>query len=270
MAKTILITGAASGFGRLAAFDLARKGHRVIATARRESQIAELKESASAAGLDLIVQTLDVTSAADRARAFERDIDVLLSNAGIMEAGPIAEQPLDRLREMFEVNLFAGVALAQGFARQFVRKRSGKIVLVSSMGGLWTVPYGAGYCASKHALEAVAEGLWAELAPFGVQVATINPGAFATGFNERGAESMRWYDPTRNFTAPESLAGVKEMLEHQYDPESMVGVIVEVVLASASRFRNVYPVEVEHHIKRVQQDAWTVMTEPLAASAGAS
>ena len=260
MTKTILITGAASGFGRLVAFDIARRGHRVIATARRTTQLDEIKESARAEGLDIEVEKLDVTEAADRERIFERDIDVLLSNAGTMEAGPIAEQPIELLREMFEVNLFAGIALAQGFTKQFVRKRRGRIVLVSSMGGLWTVPYGAGYCASKHALEAVAEGLRAELAPFGIQVATINPGAFATGFNERGAASMRWYDPARNFTAAESLAGVRQMLEHQYDPRSMANVIVEVVLSEGPRFRNVYPSEAEDHIKRIQQDAWTAMS----------
>jgi short-subunit dehydrogenase len=148
----------------------------------------------------------------------------------------------------------------QGFAKQFVRKRSGKIVFVSSMGGLWTVPYGAGYCASKHALEAVAEGLKVELAPFGIKVATANPGIFRTGFNDRGADSMRWYDPARNFTAPESLAGVTQLLANQLDPQSMADVIVEVTLADAPKFRNVYPKDVEEHIKRVQADAWTAMS----------
>ena len=260
MPRTILITGAASGFGRLVAFDLARKGHDVIATARGWSQVTELKDAASAEGLTLRADKLDVTNAADRRNAFTWDVDVLVSNAGVMEAGPIAEQPMELLRAMFEVNFFAGVELVQGFAKQFVEKRNGRIVFVSSIGGIGTAPYGAGYCATKHALEAVAEGLKVELAPFGIKVATVNPGVFATGFNDRGADSMRWYDPAKNFTRPESLADAREVLDHQLDPRSMADVIVDVVLCDRPKFRNVHPKEAEDLLKQLQHDAWDAVS----------
>lgn len=177
--NTILITGAGSGFGRLAAFGLAQRGHRVIATTHIWPQVTELRNEARVRKLELDVDKLDVTSALDRKNALRWDIDGLISNAGTMEVGPIAEQPMELVRAMFDVNFFYSLELAQGFARKMVAKRSGKIVFTSSMGGLWTVPYGAGYCASKHALEAVAEGLKTELAPFGVKVATVNPGILA-------------------------------------------------------------------------------------------
>jgi short-subunit dehydrogenase len=262
VSKTILITGAASGFGRLVASDLARKGHDVIATARGWSQVTELKDAASNAGLTIRVDKLDVTSTLDRQAAFGWDVDVLVSNAGVMEAGPIAEQPMELLRAMFEVNFFAAVELVQGFARQFVAKRSGKIVFVFSIGGLSTAPYGAGYCATKHALEAVAEGLKVELEPedLGIKVATANPGVFGTGFNDRGADSMRWYDPAKHFTRPESLAGAAQILAHQLDPQSMADVIVDVVLSDRPRFRNVHPKETEDLLKRLQQDAWVAVS----------
>jgi short-subunit dehydrogenase len=260
MPKSILVTGAASGFGRLVAFELARKGHDVIATARGWSQVTELKDAASDAGLSMRVDKLDVTSTRDREHAFGWNIDILVSNAGVMEAGPIAEQPMELLRAMFEVNFFSAVELVQGYARQFVAKRSGKIVFVSSMGGLSTAPYGAGYCATKHALEAVAEGLKAELAPFGVKVATANPGIFGTGFNDRGADSMRWYDPAKNFTRPESLAGAAQVLAHQLDPHSMANVIVDVVLADQPKFRNVHPKETEDLVRQLQQEAWAAVS----------
>jgi short-subunit dehydrogenase len=260
MPKTIVITGAASGFGRLVAFELARRGNDVIATARGWSQVTELKNAAAAEGLSMRVDKLDVTSARDREMAFGWDVDVLLSNAGVMEAGPIAEQPIELLREMFDINFFAAVELVQGFARQFVDRGSGKIVFVSSMGGLLTTPYAAGYCATKHALEAVAEGLKVELEPFGIKVATANPGVFATGFNDRGADSMRWYDPERNFTRPESLGAATDVLAHQLDPRSMAEAIVQVVLSDNGRFRTVHPKETEDLVRQSQHDAWTAVS----------
>jgi short-subunit dehydrogenase len=133
-------------------------------------------------------------------------------------------------------------------------------VFVSSVAGLMTAPHHAGYCATKHALEAVAEALKVELEPFGVKVATTNPGAYATGFNDRGADSMRWYDPAKNFTRPESLAGAARVLTHQLDPQSMADVIVDVVLLDRPRFRNVHPKEAEDLVKQIQQDAWVAMS----------
>src|SRR5260370_39874335 len=98
-----------------------------------------------------------------------------------MEAGLLAEQPFERLRSMFEINVFSSIALVQGFVPAMVAKRRGKIVFMSSMAALWTVPYASGYSASKHALEAVAEGLKRELAPFGGKVTTVNPALYGTG-----------------------------------------------------------------------------------------
>ncbi len=106
MAKTILITGAGTGFGRLVAFDLARKGHNVIATVEIWPQVTALQEEARAQGLTLQVEKLDVTNADDRQYAFRHDIDVLLSNAGLMEAGPIAEQPIERFDRCLRSTFF--------------------------------------------------------------------------------------------------------------------------------------------------------------------
>ena len=257
MSKTILITGAGTGFGRLVAFDLARKGHNVIATVEIWPQVTELQEEARAQGLKLQVEKLDVTNASDRQHAFRHDVDVLLSNAGLMEAGPIAEQPIERLRSMFEINVFSSIALAQGFVPAMVAKKRGTIVFMSSMAGLWTVPYASGYSASKHALEAVAEGLKAELAPFGIKIATVNPGVYGTGFNDRGADTIsHWYDPTKNFTPPQVLEGMRAALAHQLEPKAMADVIVDVVLSETPKFRNVYPQETADLIRQIQKDSW--------------
>lgn len=261
MPNTILITGAGSGFGKLVAFDLARKGQQVIATAQFWSQVTELKNEAQAQNLNIQVDKLDVTSDRDRTNALKWDIDILFSNAGIMEAGPISEQPIELLRAMFDTNFFGAIELAQGFVKKMVAKKSGKIVFNSSMVGLWTFPYVAGYCATKHALEAIAEGMKTELAPFGIKVATVNPGIFGTGFNDRGVDTLsHWYDPKKNFTPPEVFRGLSEALAHQHDPQSMADVIIDVVLSDNPKFRNVHPKETEEMIKQLQKDAWEALS----------
>ncbi|PWN67100.1 SDR family oxidoreductase [Chryseobacterium oncorhynchi] len=259
MSKTILITGAASGFGKIAAFELAKKGHQVIATTQVYPQMSDLIREASAQGVTLTVDKLDVTNSRDIDYILNKyDIDILISNAGIMEGGPIAEQPVDIIRSMFEVNVFSALELAQGFIKKFIEKKGGKIVFTSSMGGLWTVPYVAAYCASKHALESIAEGLKTELAPFNIKIATCNPGVFGTGFNDRGVDSIfRWYDPKVNFTPETAFDGASESLAHQLDPYSMAEVIVNVALDDNSDFRNVHPKETEDFVKQLQSEAWT-------------
>lgn len=259
MSKTILITGAASGFGKIAAFELAKKGHQVIATTQVYPQMSDLIREASAQGVTLTVDKLDITNSRDIAYILNKyDIDILISNAGIMEGGPIAEQPVDIIRSMFEVNVFGALELAQGFIKKFIEKKGGKIVFTSSMGGLWTVPYVAAYCASKHALESIAEGLRTELAQFNIKIATCNPGVFGTGFNDRGVDSIfRWYDPKVNFTPETAFDGASESLAHQLDPYSMAEVIVNVALDDNSDFRNVHPKETEDFVKQLQSEAWT-------------
>ncbi|MEG0819455.1 MAG: SDR family NAD(P)-dependent oxidoreductase, partial [Brevundimonas sp.] len=96
--KTVLVTGAASGFGRGVALGLARRGHKVIAGCQIWPQVWELRQAAVAEDLDLQVVKLDVLNEMDRAKAFEQDIDVLFNNAGIMESGPMVEIPLSVVR----------------------------------------------------------------------------------------------------------------------------------------------------------------------------
>lgn len=261
MNKTILITGAGHGFARSTAFILAQKGHNVIATAEIWPQVTELIAEAKEKNLtNMVFEKLDVTKKRDRDYLHNKyDIDILFSNAGLMEAGPIGEQPVDIIRSMFEINVFSALEFAQGFIKKMVAKKSGKIVFTSSMGGLWTVPYGAAYCSTKHALEAIAEGLKVELAPFNIKIATVNPGAYNTGFNDRGFKTMRhWYDPKINFTSEETLNELDNMLLDQFDPSEMVDVIVDVITSENPNFRNVSPKVVEDYIKQVQNEAWTL------------
>jgi short-subunit dehydrogenase len=259
--KTVLFTGAGSGFGKTAALELARRGHRVVASVQIWPQASQLREEAKKRGIDIRVEKLDLHSEVDRKRAWSWDVDILVNNAGICEAGPISEQPMELIRQNFETNVFCNLALTQGFVRKMVQKKSGKIIFVSSMGGLATVALGGTYCATKHALEAIAEAMRAELAPFGIKVATVNPGAFNTGFNDRGIEAMyQWYDPKVNFTPKEVFAAVDEMLANQLDPQTMADSLVTLVEAEQHKFRNVVPKPVEDWLKRSQSDSWEAMS----------
>jgi NAD(P)-dependent dehydrogenase (short-subunit alcohol dehydrogenase family) len=263
MAKTILITGAGSGFGEGAAIGIAKSGHNVIATAQISPQVAELRSKVQRMGLENVrVEKLDLLDPYDVARAHGWDIDVLFNNAGIGEAGPVSEIPIDLVRRNFEVNVYAPLALTQGFIRKWIQqKRPGKIVFTSSMGGLFTPPGFGVYVSTKHALESIAEALQQELRPFDIKVQTINPGAYLTGYNETMADTaFRWLDDSQNFTKRAELRATFDSLlgtpEGRLDPAEMIARMVEIVPADTGKFRNVVPRFVEDMLKQHQADAW--------------
>jgi len=263
MSKTILITGAGSGFGEGAAIGMARNGHHVIATCQISPQVTSLRRKATELGLtNLQVEKLDLLDSFDVAHAQSWDIDVLFNNAGIGECGPVSEIPVELVRRNFETNLFAPLVLTQGFIRKWVaQNKPGKIVFTSSMGGLFTPPGYAVYVSTKHALEAVAEAMQHELKPFGIKVQTINPGAYLTGYNETMADTpFRWLDDSRNFTQRDAMRATFDGLlgtpEGRLDPAEMIERMVEIVPAETGKFRNVVPRFVEDMLKKHQLEAW--------------
>jgi NAD(P)-dependent dehydrogenase (short-subunit alcohol dehydrogenase family) len=264
MSRRILVTGAGSGLGEGAAIGIARNGHDVIAAAQTWPQVTALRLKAQAGGLpSLRVEKLDLLDSYDVKQACTWDFDVLLNNAGIGEGGPIAEIPLDLVRRNFEVNVFAPLAFTQQIVRKWVASGTrGKVVFTSSMGGLFSPPGFAAYAATKHAIEAIAEAMESELKPFGIQVQTINPGAYLTGFNEAmGANAFRWLDDAVNFTKREAMRKIVADLigsaEGRLDPKDMIAKMIEVVPAEKGNFRNVFPPIVEEQLKKHQADMFT-------------
>ena len=263
MSKTILITGAGSGFGEGAAIGLARNGHTVIAGVQISPQVTVLRKKAEQLGLkNLRVEELDLLDPHDVAQAHSWDIDILFNNAGIGECGPVSEIPIDLIRRNFETNVFAPLMLSQGFIKRWVAaKKPGKIVFTSSMGGLFTPPGFGVYVATKHALEAIAEAMQQELKPFDIRVQTINPGAYLTGYNETMADTaFRWLDDARNFTTRVAMRDIFDNLlkqpEGRLDPAEMINRMIEIVPADTGKFRNVVPQFVEEMLKKLQLDAW--------------
>ncbi|AZO79207.1 MULTISPECIES: SDR family oxidoreductase [unclassified Bosea (in: a-proteobacteria)] len=253
MVKTVLITGAASGFGRGVAWGLARHGHKVIAGCQIWPQVWELRNAARAEDVDIQVIKLDVLNEIDRRNAISLDVDVLFNNAGIMESGPLVEIPMTVFRSVFETNVFAALELAQSFARIMVKRGSGRIVWTSSVAGLVKVPFDGAYAASKHAVEGICSAMHEELKPYGVEVVTVNPGAFRTGFNDTGMESMdQWWGQGERIV---EHWPVRE-LNRQHDPAEMIQAIIEVIEADKPAYRTVRPASAEEMIKKEQSEAW--------------
>jgi short-subunit dehydrogenase len=254
----ICITGAGSGLGRGAVLGLARAGCNVLAAVQYPQQVTELRAFAEQNKLNLRVEKVDLRKASERSFLAEQNIDVLVNNAAVSETGPIAEQPLELVREVFETNVFASLALTQGVVRTMVARGRGRVIFVSSITGLMPIPYVGAYSATKHALEAIAGCMHAELAPHNVQVLTFEPGPYKTGFNDRMWDtSSRWMNPKTHFTRVSDMTGTAAILDGQFDPEEAIRALVDLVQATSPRFRNVVPLATEEAIKASHQDVWT-------------
>jgi NAD(P)-dependent dehydrogenase (short-subunit alcohol dehydrogenase family) len=239
MPKTILITGAGSGFGRGASLALAERGHDVIATTETDAQAVELAATSS----KLRVERLDITSA-DVARAATWEVDVLINNAGAGQTGPLADVPLDRVRRLFEVNVFGTLAVTQKVLPAMIARGSGRVIIVSSIAGVISGPAFGPYSMTKHALEAMGKAMRAELAPQGVDVTLLNPGPYNTGFNDRMADSMwQWFNED-SLTAPSGpmFEFMRQLVtENQMDPQEVVDKMVELAEADVTEENNFVP-----------------------------
>lgn len=252
--KNILITGAGSGIGKLTALTLAKFGHHVIATTETDVQAAILKEDADALRIPMIIEKIDITNSIDRAKAWKWEIDVLVNNAAIKEGGALIDIPEENLRKQYETNVFGTILLTQEFARKMVRRREGKIIFVSSASGLMVNPFSGPYASSKFALEAMATVLGQELQEFNVEVATINPGPYLTGFNDREFNTWRNWDdnPNKRIFNYEQLAFPFEQL----DPQKAIVPIIKVILGEKKSFRNLVPKIMAPAISIVNQYQW--------------
>ncbi|MGD0445894.1 MAG: oxidoreductase [Edaphobacter sp.] len=179
------ITGASTGLGRLLAEETLRAGHKVIATARKPEQIANLGDRYADRCLVLpldVTNQAQVDSAAAQAIAKFGKIDVLVNNAGYGVAGAIEEASESEFMPMYETNVFGLLRVTRAFLPQLRKQRSGHILNLSSIGGLIASPGLGYYNSTKFAVEALSESLAAELAPLGIHVTIIEPGPFRTDF----------------------------------------------------------------------------------------
>lgn len=240
--RAALVTGCSTGIGRASVPALAAQGFTVWATARREESIADL------AGPRVRTLALDVTDEASMAAAVAAveaehgHVDVLVNNAGYAVQGAVEETPMADVRAQFETNVFGLVRLTQLVLPGMRRARHGVVINIGSMGGRFTFPGGAFYHASKHAVEAISDGLRLEVAPFGVHVVLVEPGPVVSSFVDSAVDSVEVQDgPYADFSRD-----LVERYRQAYDgsstnleitPEQVAEVIARAATAQRPRSR---------------------------------
>jgi NAD(P)-dependent dehydrogenase (short-subunit alcohol dehydrogenase family) len=231
MKKTVLITGASSGFGRATVKLFQQKDWNVIATMRSPEKETELSALSG-----VLVTRLDVTDKASIASAVQvgirqfGGIDVLVNNAGFGTLGALEAAPDDVIRQQFEVNFFGLIDVTKAVLPGMRARRSGVIVNVSSIGGRVTFPFCTLYHATKFAVEGLTESMQYELNPMGIRTKIVEPGGYKTEFAGRsmgffGVGSLDDYRPPYDLFI-RNLA--------QWPMSEKIGEVAEVVYEAAT------------------------------------
>jgi len=192
--RAVLITGASTGIGAACAQRLDGLGYVVYAGVRKPEDEARLSGSSSPRLVPIrldVTLSADIESAARRIDAERGDggLDGLVNNAGIAVGGPLEFVPMALVREQFDINVLGLLAVTQAIL-PLLRRARGRIVNIGSIAGITTTPLVGPYCASKHAVEALSDGLRLELAGSGIEVALIEPGAVKTPIWVKGRAAM--------------------------------------------------------------------------------
>ncbi|MFD8964217.1 SDR family NAD(P)-dependent oxidoreductase [Streptomyces sp. NPDC059568] len=200
---SVLITGASKGIGRATAAEFARRGHRVVATAR---------DPRSLAGLDVDQRLpLDVTDAESVAAAVRNagEVDILVSNAGVIFYAAVEATPPEKLAELFDVNTLGSLRVAQAVLPGMRARGNGRLLFMSSVVGRIVAPPGAAYQTTKWALEALVEALAIEVAPFGLEAALLEPGMVSSGALDAVTSYALPDDPYHSIAAPDTNGGAR-------------------------------------------------------------
>lgn len=193
--QTWLVTGSSSGFGLWLVRTILARGHNVIATSRNPARTPDhVKEIESTPrgkwlALDVSTDAATIRATMQEAQKMFGKIDVLINNAGYSVLGSAEEIPEEKAKAQFEVNLWGAIRVTQAALPIMRAQRSGTVVMISSIAGIHAIPSCAIYAASKFGLEAWSEAMSQEVAPLGIRVLIVEPGAFRTNF--AGSNAMQ-------------------------------------------------------------------------------
>ncbi|MFD5731733.1 SDR family NAD(P)-dependent oxidoreductase [Streptomyces sioyaensis] len=244
--KVVLITGTSSGIGLAAAIAAARAGWQVVATLRDTGRAGALRTAAAEAGVELDVRQLDVTDEASVAAALSGVIadhgrlDAVVNNAGAGHLGTLENESVADVRAVMEVNFF-GVLHASKAALPHLRATSGRLITVTSVGGVVGQPFNEAYCAAKFAVEGYMESLAPVAAALGVSVSVVEPGAVATEFvNNIGVDLQAEIDAAGPYAKPLQAyldRTTAQFLNGAQTPAEAAEAVLEALTADRPAFR---------------------------------
>lgn len=243
----VIVSGATSGIGLACALDLCARGFTVIAGGRDPAALAALERRVVAG---LVPCRLDVTDAESVAMAVRRaeglatgrGLAGLVNNAGLSLLGPLELQPLAQVRAMLDVNVTGALRLTQQ-ALPALRQGRGRVVFVGSIAGLSALPFLGAYSASKYALEAIADALRVEVAPWGIEVAIVEPGTIDTPIGDKALASLDAVAATPEGAARYGRAtaafrrSITRALGQALPPATVAGAIAHALTARRPRTR---------------------------------
>lgn len=266
--KTAVVTGVSTGIGLAVAQDLIGQGYRVFGSVRKQADGDRLREQLGAAFTPLLFDVTDTAAipaavAQVEAALGDQNLTALVNNAGISINGPLMMLEPAQVRQVFDVNVFGLIDVTRAFlpllgARPGKRNGPGRIVNVSSVGGAMVTPFMTCYGASKHAVEAITQGLRRELKVFGIQVAAVEPSFIKTPIFEKSA-SDPVLDARYDGTAYGELWRVFNRsflrFEKQADPVELVTRAVRHAI-EAAKPKTRYPLHPIWYIGRLAPDRW--------------
>lgn len=234
MSKTIFITGASRGFGKLWAEAFLKRGDKVAATSRN---IASLQSLADTYGDNFLPIALDITNreagiaAVNQAYDYFGSLDVVINNAGYGVFGAIEEVSEQETVDIFNANVFGTLWITQAALPIFRKQKHGHIIQLSSVLGVWTLPTLGIYNATKFAVEGLSEALASEVAEFGIHVTLVEPNGYTTDFGGASAvqsKAIAAYDGIKS-----GLATAEGLLPEDYGkPEATVPAILKLIDAA--------------------------------------
>lgn len=249
MPPVALITGTSSGIGLSSAVAAAGHGFTVVATLRDTSKDAALRAAAEAAGVTLDIRRLDVVDEAsitvcvDGVVADHGSLDVLVNNAGRGFVGTIEQVSMDEMRSVLDVNFFGVVATTKA-AMPHLRASRGRVVTVTSVGGVVGQPFNEAYCAAKFAVEGFMESLAPVAASVGVHVSVIEPGPVATEFvNNVGVDVEKMFAEGGEYT-PAMTSYLDHVMAEFADPgavqtgDDVAAVVLTAMVTDSAAFRH--------------------------------
>jgi len=265
MKKSIVITGASTGIGYAAAKELIARGYRVFGSVRKAADGDRLQRELGEAFTPLLFDVTDhaaLPAAVARVAAMvgEHGIAGLVNNAGIAHSGPLMHIPLREFRQVLEVNVVGVLAVTQAFlpllgARRDCPHPPGRVINISSISGGVTFPLVATYAVSKHALEALSDGMRRELALYGIEVSAIEPGNIRTPIWDKAPEQEvdARYACT-DYAAV--MAGMPAFVERQLKTAKPISVVTDAIVAAleSRRPKTRYPLIGLWHFRKLLSD----------------